>query len=34
MSIYLLEVLAVAAYTAYILTRIVIQFRAKPAIKK
>jgi hypothetical protein len=34
MSIYLLEALVVTTYAAYIVTKLVIQFRAKPVIKK
>jgi hypothetical protein len=34
MSIYLLEAFVVVTYAAYILTKIAIQFRAKPALKK
>ena len=34
MSIYLLEAFVVLAYSAYIITKVVIQFRAKPVTKK
>jgi hypothetical protein len=34
MSIYLLEAFVVIAYSTYILTKVVIQLRAKPVIKK
>jgi hypothetical protein len=34
MSIYLLEAFVVVAYAAYIVTKLVIEFRVKPVIKK
>ena len=34
MSIYSLEALVVISYAAYILIKLAIQFRAKPALKK